>query len=316
MRWPEAASFVAAAAFLLLLPDIVGRQPYLLHIVILTCLYAIPAIGLNLMLGYAGLVSLGHAALAGIGGYTVAILMVQAGFGFWASLPLAAAASAAVGTAVGELCLRLRSHFFMIVTLAFGLILFAVMNNWDSLTGGAAGLAGVPRPGAIVAGGIAIAFRSITQFYRLAVVATLATFLIQLLLVRSDFGRVLASLRQNETLAAFRGVDPMLNKIAVFAIGSALAGFGGALQVSYLRVAAPSMFDMVESINLVLIVVVGGAGYLIGPVLGSLLFVGLPELLRMASAYRLVLFGVVLVLVMLFARRGLAGLIVRKSPAP
>lgn len=315
MRWPEAASFAAVAVLLLLLPDIIGRQPYLLHIAILTCLYAIPAIGLNLMLGYAGLVSLGHAALAGIGGYTVAILMVQAGFGFWASLPLAAVASAAVGTAVGVLCLRLRSHFFMIVTLAFGLILFAVMNNWDSLTGGAAGLAGVPRPGAIVAGGVALEFRSITQFYRLAVVATLAAFLFQLLLVRSDFGRVLASLRQNETLAAFRGVDPMLNKIAVFAIGSALAGFGGALQVSYLRVAAPSMFDMVESINLVLIVVVGGAGYLVGPILGSLLFVGLPELLRMASAYRLVLFGIVLVLVMLFARRGLAGLLVRKPSA-
>jgi len=315
MRWRETAAFAIAAAFLLLLPDILGANPYLLHIAILTCLYAIPAMGLNLMLGYAGLVSLGHAALAGIGGYTAAILMVEAGIGFWSSLPLAALAATIAGAAIGVLCLRLRSHFFMIVTLAFGLVLFAVMNNWDSLTGGAAGLAGVPRPGPIAVGGIEIAFRSMTQFYRLVAVATLAIFLFQLLLVRSDFGRILSSLKQDETLAAFRGVDPMLNKVAVFAIGSGLAGLGGALQVSYLRVAAPSMFDMVESINLVLIVVVGGAGYSLGPALGSVLFVGLPELLRMASAYRLVLFGVVLVLVMLFARRGLAGLVVRKPAA-
>lgn len=316
MRWPEACAFAAVAALLLSLPDMIGGQPYLLHIAILTCLYAIPAMGLNLMLGYAGLISLGHAALAGIGGYTAAILMVQSGFDFWSCLPLAAMAAGIVGAAIGVICLRLRSHFFMIVTLAFGLILFAVMNNWDSLTGGAAGLAGVPRPGAIAVAGLEIAFRSITQFYRLAVVATLVVFLFQLLLIRSDFGRVLASLKQDETLAAFRGVDPMLNKVAIFAIGSALAGLGGALQVSYLRVAAPSMFDMLESINLVLIVVVGGAGYLLGPILGSVLFVGLPELLRMASAYRLVLFGIVLVLVMLFARRGLAGLLIRKPAAP
>jgi branched-chain amino acid transport system permease protein len=140
---------------------------------------------------------------------------------------------------------------------------------------------------------------------------TVAAFLFQLLLVRSPFGRTISAIRQDETLAAFKGVDTMLYKLAIFAIGSGIAGAGGALKVSFLRVAAPASFDMLESINLLLIVIVGGAGYLLGPILGALLFVGVPEYLRVASEYRLVVFGALLVIVTLFAREGLAGLIHR-----
>src|SRR5690606_33589840 len=123
------------------------------------------------------------------------------------------------------------------------------------------------------------------------------------------FGRTLTAIRQDEILAAFRGVDTMLYKVAIFAIASAIAGFGGAFKVTFLRVAAPLSFELLESINVVLVVIVGGAGPLLGPVLGALLFVGLPEYLRIASELRLVIFGTILVLMMLFAPRGLAGLI-------
>ena len=305
----ELAAFAAICAALLLLPEVGAHDAYLLHIVVLTGLYAIPAIGLNLMLGYAGLVSLGHAALAGIGAYAVAILMVDAGLNFWLALPVAMTASAAAGALIGLLCLRLRTHFFMIVTLAFGLILHSVMNNWDAVTRGAAGFAGIPRPDPIALGGMVLQFRSLPAFYNLTVIATAAVFGLQLLLVRSQFGSALSAIRQDETLASFKGINTMLYKVTAFAIGSGLAGLGGALEVSYLRVAAPSSFDMLESINLVLIVVVGGAGYLVGPILGALLFVGAPEYLRLASEYRLIIFGALLVFVTLFARRGLAGLI-------
>lgn len=316
MRAWEIAAFAAAAVLLFTMPEITGRQPYLLHILVLSGLYAIPAIGLNLMLGYTGLVSLGHAALAGIGGYAVSILMVDAGLGFWPALPLAVLAAAGAGALIGALCLRLRTHFFMIVTLAFGLILHTVMNNWDAVTRGAAGFAGIPRPDPLLFGGLEIRFRSLPEFYRLVAAMVLAVFALQLLLIRSNFGLVLAAIRQDETLAAFKGANTVLYKVAVFAIGSGLAGLGGALEVTYLRVAAPSSFDMLESINLVLIVIVGGAGHLLGPILGALLFVGLPEYLRMASEYRLVIFGLVLVLVTLFARQGLAGLLVRPWRSP
>ncbi|HTM59097.1 MAG TPA: branched-chain amino acid ABC transporter permease [Burkholderiales bacterium] len=276
--------------------------PYVLHILVLCCLYAIPAVGLNLMLGYTGLVSLGHIAFAGIGAYTAAYLMVDLKLGYWSALALAVAASGVAGAVIGAICLRFRSHFFMIVTLAFGLMLYSVMNNWDEVTRGAAGFPGIPRPAG---------FGPLESFYRLALGGALVAFAVQWLVVRSSFGRILVALRQDERLAEAKGVNAALCKTAVFALGSALAGLGGVLLVSFLRVAAPASFNLAESINAVLIVIIGGAGSLAGPILGALLFVGLPELLRVAAEWRLVVFGAILVLITLFAPNGIADLIAR-----
>jgi branched-chain amino acid transport system permease protein len=279
--------------------------PYLLHVLILCCIYAIPAVGLNLMLGYTGLVSLGHMAFAGIGAYTAAVLMVDARMSFWLALVSGVLAAAAAGAAIGAICLRFRTHFFMIVTLAFGLMLFSVMNNWDDVTRGAAGFPGIPRPAPLGS----ISFGPLQNFYYLALGAAVLAFLVQWRVVRSGFGRVLVALRQDERLASSKGINAMLYKTAVFALGSAIAGLGGVLHVSFLRVAAPASFTLAESINAVLIVIVGGAGTLAGPALGALVFVGLPEYLRVASEWRLVVFGILLVLIMLFAPQGLAGLL-------
>ena len=288
---------------------LLSSEPYILHVLVLCFLYAIPAVGLNLMLGYAGLVSLGHMAFAGIGAYAAAVLMVDARWGFWLAMLAGVLAAGLAGGAIGAVCLRFRSHFFMIVTLAFGLMLFSVMNNWDAVTRGAAGFPGIPRP-APVAG---VSFGPLQHFYYLALTAAAVVFLAQWLVVRSRFGRTLVALRQDERLAAARGVDPMLYKTAVFALGSAIAGLGGVLQVSFLRVAAPATFGLGESINTVLVVIVGGAGSLAGPALGALAFVGLPEYLRVASEWRLVVFGALLVALMLFAPRGLAGFLEKRK---
>lgn len=292
---------------LLLTPATMQAHPYLLHVLILCFLYAIPAVGLNLMLGYTGLVSLGHMAFAGVGAYTAAVLMVDARVGFWLALAAGVLAAGAAGAAIGVVCLRFRTHFFMIVTLAFGLMLYSVMNNWDEVTRGAAGFPGIPRPAPL--GGFS--FGPLANFYYLALGAALVAFAVQWAVVRSPFGRVLVALRQDERLAQAKGVNAMLCKSAVFALGSALAGLGGVLAVSYLRVAAPATFSLAESINAVLIVIVGGAGSLSGPALGALVFVGLPEYLRIAAEWRLVVFGAILVLIVLFAPRGLSGLLAR-----
>lgn len=292
---------------LLLMPAMAEKQPYLLHVLILCFLYAIPAVGLNLMLGYAGLVSLGHMAFAGVGAYTAAVLMVDGHWNFWLALLGGVLAAGVAGAAIGAVCLRFRTHFFMIVTLAFGLMLYSVMNNWDEVTRGAAGFPGIPRPAPIGS----FSFGPLANFYYLALAAALAAFAVQWIVVRSDFGRVLAALRQDERLAQAKGVNTMLHKTAVFALGSALAGLGGVLHVSFLRVAAPATFSLAESINAVLIVIVGGAGALAGPALGALVFVGLPEYLRAAAEWRLVVFGVILVLIVLFAPQGLAGFVKR-----
>jgi len=294
-------------AALFALPQIIA-QPYLLQLVILACIDAIPAVGLNLMLGYTGLVSLGHMAFAGIGGYAVAVMMVDAGMSFWLALPLAALLAAVMGAAIGLVCLRLRSHFFVIVTLAFGLILGLIMNNWDAVTRGAQGFIGVPRPDPIRIAGLAIRFLSMTNFYYLTLTALIVALALQLAIVRSDFGRTLTAIREDEVLARFRGVDTMRYKVAIFAIGSGIAGIGGALSVTFLRVAAPGSFDLMASVNAVLIVIVGGAGYLLGPIWGALLFVGIPEYLRIADNIRFILFGLVLIALTLYAPQGLAGL--------
>jgi branched-chain amino acid transport system permease protein len=307
MRARELVALAAIVSALLAAPSLFDVPPYALHILTLAAIYSVTATGLNLMLGFAGLVSLGHAAFAGIGGYTLGILMVDARLGFWPSLASAATASGIAGAAVGILCLRLRTHFFMIVTLAFGLILHAVMNNWDSVTRGAVGLAGVPRPETLALAGVEIAFRRLADFSRLAVAVAALAFVAQALIVRSEFGRILSAIRQDEILASSKGVNVAACKIAVFALGSAIGGVGGAMKVTFLRVAAPASFDMLESINLVLIVIVGGAGTLLGPILGAILYVALPEFLRMADALRLVIFGLLLVILMLYAPRGLGG---------
>lgn len=298
---------LALLAVLYAMPRIAAGEPYVLHLLVLSFVYAVPAVGLNLMLGYTGLVSLGHMAFAGIGAYAAAVMMVDARFGFWSSLALATLAAGAAGTAIGLVCLRFRSHFFMIVTLAFGLVLHSVMNNWDEVTRGAAGFGGIPRPSPIELAGERFSFGPLANFYYLALTAAVLVFALQRLVVRSDLGRILAAIRQDERLARARGVNALLYKTAVFALGSAIAGFGGVLQVSFLRVAAPASFSLAESINSVLIVIVGGAGSLAGPALGALLFVALPEYLRVASEWRYVIFGVMLVAITLFAPRGLAG---------
>jgi branched-chain amino acid transport system permease protein len=246
-------------------------------------------------------------AFAGIGAYAAAVMMVDARFGFWSSLALATLAAGAAGVAIGVVCLRFRSHFFMIVTLAFGLVLHSVMNNWDEVTRGAAGFGGIPRPSPIELAGERFSFGPLANFYYLALTAAVLVFALQRLVVRTDIGRILAAIRQDERLARARGVNALAYKTAVFALGSAIAGFGGVLQVSFLRVAAPASFSLAESINSVLIVIVGGAGSLAGPALGALLFVALPEYLRVASEWRFVIFGVMLVAITLFAPRGLAG---------
>ena len=303
------AGVLGLFAALYLVPVIAPGQLYALHILTLALCYAVPAIGLNLLFGYTGLVSLGHMGFAGVGAYATALLMKNGIVGFAPALLAGAVAAGAVGLLVGVPCLRLRSHFFIIVTLAVGVILYTLFNNLDGLTGGAEGLPGIPRPQPLDLGFMVADFRRPQGFYWLALTVFAATFVVQWMIVRSDFGRSLAAIRQDETIAAARGVDVFAHKLAVFTISAAIAGIGGGLKVTFLRAAAPLSFELLESINLVMIVILGGAGYLLGPLVGAVLFIAIPEVLRIANELRLVIFGVVLVLLALYAPRGVCGLL-------
>ena len=275
-RWFPRALLGLAFLLLASAPQWAASEPYLLHMLVLVFVLAIPAVGLNLMLGYSGLVSLGHMGFAGVGAYVAAVLMVDAHWNFWLALLSGTVAAGAVGAVIGLVCFRFRGHFFMIVTLAFGLVLYAVMNNWDAVTRGAAGFAGIPRPPALRWGEAVFSFGPLQNFYYVAFLLAVLAFCLQYLVVRSDLGRILSAIRQDERLARSRGVNILLYKTVVFSLGTAIAGMGGVLQVSFLRVAAPASFTMLESINMVLIVVVGGAASMAGPALGSFVYVALP----------------------------------------
>ena len=305
-------SFLATIAVLLLAalaPAILGGKSYVLYVLTLALCYAIPAMGMNLLYGYTGLVSLGHMGFAGVGAYTTAILMKSVGLPFVPSLLAGALAAGVLGFLVGIPCLRLRSHFFIVVTLAVGMILFTLFNNLDAVTGGAEGLPGLPRPANLAIGSFVLDFRSLTGFYLLALFITALVFGLQYLLVRSDFGRSLSSVRQDEALAAARGVDVFGHKLLAFALSAAIAGLGGAMKVLFLRAAAPLSFELQESINLMMMLILGGAGYLVGPIIGAIAFVALPEFLRIASEMRLIFFGFVLLVLARFAPRGICGLV-------
>lgn len=298
---------VAIIAFGALAPIIFRTQPYVLYVLTLALCYSIPVVGVNLLYGYTGLVSLGHMGFAGIGAYTTALLMKSAGVPFLPALLIGAIASGGAGLLVGIPCLRLRSHFFIVVTLAVGMILYTLFNNLDSITGGAEGLPGIPRPQGFSLGSWNVEFRSLSGFYTLTFVITALVFGLQALLVRSDFGRSLSSVRQDEALASARGVNVFAHKLIAFALSAAIAGIGGAMKVLFLRAAAPLSFELQESINLIVMLIVGGAGYLIGPLVGAIGFIALPELLRAAAELRLVFFGFVLLVVARFAPRGICG---------
>jgi len=284
--------------------------PYTLQILSLALCYAVSAIGLNLLFGYTGLVSVGHMGFAGVGGYVAALLMKYGSVGFVPALAAGAVCAGAAGVVIGAPCLRLRSHFFIIVTLALSIILYTLFNNLDAVTGGAEGLPGIPRPSPFHLGVIAVDFRLPNGFYWLALTTLATIFILQYLIVNSDFGRSLAAIRQDETVAAARGVNVFAHKLVVFGISTAIAGLGGGLTVTFLRVAAPSSFDLAESINLVMIVILGGAGSLFGPLAGAALFIVIPEVLRLAQELRLVAFGAMLVLLALYWPRGVCGLAV------
>lgn len=305
-------SLIAAIVVLIvgaLAPVLFGSQPYVLYVLTLSLCYAIPAIGMNLLYGYTGLVSLGHMGFAGVGAYTTAVLMKTYGVPFVPSLLAGAFAAGGIGLLVGIPCLRLRSHFFIVVTLAVGMILYTLFNNLDGLTGGAEGMPGIPRPQNIEIGSFVIEFRSLGGFYMLTFIITALIFGLQYLLVRSDFGRSLSSVRQDEALAAARGVDVFSHKLFAFVLSAAIAGVGGAMKVLFLRAAAPLSFELQESINLMMMLILGGAGFLVGPIIGAITFVALPEFLRVANQLRLVFFGFVLLALARFAPRGICGLV-------
>jgi len=275
---------------------------YGVYLTTLWCSYLIAAFGLNLIVGYAGQMSLGQAAFFGIGAYAGALLM-KVGLGFWLSLPLAAGICFAIGFALGFPALRVQHHYLAFATLGFNLLVYLFLRNEEWLTGGTFGLSAIPRPslfGHALEGGL--------EFFYLTYATTILLALILALLLRSPWGRAFACLRDNPIRAESLGIDITRYTLLAFAIGAAFAGIGGLYFAALVQYLEPGSFNIQTSLMLLLMVIVGGAGRFFGPVLGAIIVILLPEWLRFAQNWYLAIFGFAIVALMVWLPGGLLSL--------
>jgi branched-chain amino acid transport system permease protein len=262
-------------------------------------IFVIAVMGLNLTVGYAGQKSLGHAAFFGIGAYTAAILM-KAGVSFWFSLPAAALICFGVGLILGFPALRVQTIYLAFATLGFNTAVWLVMRNEEWLTGGTFGINNIPRPQLL-----GWSLENNRYYFYFTLVVTLLLAWLQWRLLRSPWGKAFTALRDNPIRAESLGVHIRNYTLLSFAIGAAYAGVAGVLFASLVQFIEPAPFTVGASIMMYLMVVVGGPGYFLGPVVGAAVGVLLPEWLRFAQAWYLFIFGAAVVLMMIWLPDGL-----------
>jgi len=275
---------------------------YFLHIVIMAGVFGILALSLNLLLGYTGQLSLGHAAFFGIGAYTSALLSVRWEWSFWLALPAAVLAAGIAGWAIGRLALKLRGAYFVLVTISFAGVIALVSINWMDLTNGPLGLPGVPAP---ELGPWSL--RTKSAYYYLVLAAVALAYEVCRRLVHSRIGRAFVALRENESLAESVGVDGTRYLVLAAVVSAGLAGLAGSLYAHYTRFVSPEVFLFTYTVTMVIMVVAGGKGTLAGPLVGAVLFTILPEALRAATSWQwqMLAYGVILVVLVFFLPRGI-----------
>lgn len=293
------------AAVLLLLPALFVQGGYGRHLLMLTLILACLGVSLNLVMGYAGLVSVAHGAFFGVGAYATGVLTAGGG-SFLLSVLVGIVISAAAGTLLGALTLRLKGHYFALGTLAFTMVAVIVFERWEEVTRGARGISNIPRPGVLASGEVAaFVFTGFWPMYVLVIVLLCLFLAICYLVASSPFGRSLLCIRRNELLGAVYGVDIVSAKLRVFALSAAMASVSGSFYASYIAYIAPADANFMRSFEAIMYVVVGGAGTLWGPVLGAAFVHLVPEFLRGLDDWRLLILGMVLVGIVRFYPAGL-----------
>ncbi len=297
------AAFAAAAAIPAVTPT-----PYVMHLLVMTAIWAILALSMELVLGVTGLLSAAHGALFGIGGYTAALLAVRMGLNSWPALGLAAIAGALGGLLIGLPTLRARGPYFVISSLCFGLVVQIVIDKWDALTFGPLGVTSIPPLSPITVPGVArLTFDSLSAQYW-AILAVLAVVVLLLRrLVDSRVGRAFRAIRVNDGLAEALGVPTMRFSLLAFMLSGAIAGVAGGFYGFYITYLNPADASFWIGLNAILFVVVGGAGTIAGPIAGAFAMTMLPEMLRLFEEWRLFIFGLLLIVIIIFFPQGIAG---------
>jgi branched-chain amino acid transport system permease protein len=276
---------------------------YQTNIMTTALMYVVLGLGLNIVVGQAGLLNLGYVAFYAAGAYTYALLHHHFGVGFWVALPLGALAATILGVLLALPVLRLQGDYLAIVTLGFGEITRLVLENWNEFSFGPSGISGIPRPGLF---GMEMGMHDATVYlYFLMIMLCIITIFVVNRLQDSRIGRALLALREDEIACQAMGIDKTRVKLTAFALGSTWAGLVGVIFAAKTTFVNPASFTFLESAMILSIVVLGGTGSIIGIIIGALLLILLPEYLRAFSDYRMLLFGLIMVIMMIFRPQGI-----------
>lgn len=299
--------WIAALILVAFLIPYLGVRSYYLHIAVLSLINALLALGLNFVAGYAGQLSLAQAAFFGIGSYTAALLMINLKISFWIASIVSILFAVVVAVLFGLPTLRLKGPYFVISTLGFGEIVHLVFLNWQSVTRGPNGLTGIPAPDAINLGFTILTFDTKTGAYYLTLVCMLLVLFIYYNMVHSRIGRSLKAIHRDQIAAEAMGINLTFYKVFAFAWGAALSGLAGSLYAGYVQFISPDTFTVGEGINILIMGVLGGMGTIVGPILGAVVITFLLETMRVFADYRLIIYGLMMFLMILYMPGGLAG---------
>ncbi|MGB5987100.1 MAG: branched-chain amino acid ABC transporter permease, partial [Desulfobacterales bacterium] len=303
MRNPKVLYPLLAAAIVLIAAFPHVFSLYQTNIMTTALIYVVVGLGLNIVVGLAGLLDLGYVAFYAVGAYSYALLNHHFGLNFWLALPLGGLLGTLFGVLLGFPVLRLRGDYLAIVTLGFGEIIRLVLENWNDFSFGPSGIANIPRPSLF---GIDLSLQQAHNYiYYLMVALALFTIFVVRRLQDSRIGRAWVALREDEIACQAMGIDKTRTKLSAFALGATWAGMAGVMFAAKTTFINPASFTIWESVIILCVVVLGGMGSIIGVIIGALVLILLPEYLRAFSEYRMLIFGIVLVSMMVFRPGGI-----------
>jgi branched-chain amino acid transport system permease protein len=310
MKKPTQFVPVALLALAIILLPVYVQSSYVLRIANLAAIWAIMVLGLHFILGMTGQISIGHGAFFGIGAYTSALLTVDFGLSFWLAMPLSALMASLFGVCLGFPAIKIRTHYLALVTIGFQEIFRLVMMNWTSFTHGATGISRIAPPSFF---GLSLS-NDVRYYYLVLPLLALAVWSAARI-SGSSVGRAMRAVKEREVAAQTLGINVRSMKVMAFTLGAAYAGLGGSLYAHLVTYINPDSFTIGESINALIMLLIGGVGSVAGAVIGSVVITLLPEALRFVKGYHMLIFSVALVALMIFMPRGIIGIWYRVKAA-
>jgi len=297
--------YLAVIGILLVLP-LVTRNPYGQHILNMIFIYTILAMSVNLVFGYTGGLTFGHVTVYAIGAYISALASTKLGFSYLTSFILSGLGGFLVGIFIGYPTLKLAGAYFAMATIAFDRIMQTIFINWESVTGGPSGITGIPYP---VLGGVSL--KTEGQYYYLILLVTLIVFFLYRNLIRSHIGKTIMAMRDNPVAAEAMGINVARLRLSVFTISTIFASLAGSLYAHMVKYVAPGAFPLEESVALLVMVVLGGPGFLMGPIYGSIIVVFANEYLQYLESFNMLVYGFAILLLLIFLPSGITGMLER-----